>query len=72
MTGSKEVRADPFAAQVQGGNVKLVAGDGHYAFLDELESFPSGKYRDQTDAASGAFNRLVLGPTYSLWTGAFD
>jgi predicted phage terminase large subunit-like protein len=72
VTGSKEVRADPFAAQVQGGNVKLVAGDWHYAFLDELESFPSGKYRDQTDAASGAFNRLVLGPTYSLWTGAFD
>jgi phage terminase large subunit-like protein len=26
VTGSKEVRADPFAAQVQGGNVGLVAG----------------------------------------------
>ena len=27
VTGSKEVRAEPFAAQVQGGNVWLVAGD---------------------------------------------
>jgi predicted phage terminase large subunit-like protein len=72
VTGSKEVRADPFAAQVQGGNVKLMAGAWQYELLDELESFPSGKFRDQTDACSGAFNRLVLGPTYSLWGGAFD
>jgi predicted phage terminase large subunit-like protein len=71
VTGSKEVRADPFAAQVQGGNVKLVAGGWQYDFLDEMESFPSGKYRDQVDAASGAFNRLILGPSYSLWGGAF-
>jgi phage terminase large subunit-like protein len=40
--------------------------------MDEMQSFPSGKYRDQVDAASGAFNRLVLGSTYSLWNGAFD
>jgi predicted phage terminase large subunit-like protein len=72
VTGSKEVRADPFAAQVQGGNVKLVAGAWHRDFLDELESFPNGRFRDQVDAASGAFNRLALGPTYSLWSGAFD
>ena len=72
VTGSKEVRAEPFAAQVQGGNVKLVAGAWHYELLDEMESFPSGKYRDQVDACSGAFNRLTQGPTYSLWGGAFD
>jgi predicted phage terminase large subunit-like protein len=72
VTGSKEVRADPFAAQVQGGNVKVLAGDWHYNFFEELEAFPSGRFRDQVDAASGAFNRLVLGPTYSLWSGAFD
>ena len=72
VTGSKEVRAEPFAAQVQGGNVKLVAGAWHYELLDEMESFPSGKYRDQVDACSGAFNRLTQGPTFSLWGGAFD
>jgi len=64
VTGSKEARADPFAAQVQGGNVKLVAGTWHYSLLDEMESFPQGKYRDQVDACSGAFNRLILGSTH--------
>jgi phage terminase large subunit-like protein len=72
VTGSKQVRAEPFAAQVQAGNVRLVAGDWHYAYLDELESFPAGKYRDQVDASSGAFNRLVAGPSYNLFSGAFD
>jgi predicted phage terminase large subunit-like protein len=66
VTGSKEARAEPFAAQVQGGNVFLVAGDWHYALLDEMESFPSGKYRDQIDACSGAFNRLVSATTYDI------
>jgi predicted phage terminase large subunit-like protein len=72
VTGSKEVRAHPFAAQVQNNNVKLCAGAWQYEFLDECESFPSGKYRDQVDAASGAFNRLALGPSYSLWGPAFE
>jgi len=66
---SKDVRADPFAAQVQGGNIRLVAGAWQYALLDELESYPNGRYRDQADACAGAFNRLVLGPTYNLASG---
>jgi len=66
VTGSKEVRAEPFAAQVQGGNVYLVGGAWHADFLDEMESFPSGKYKDQVDAASGAFARLIHGPQYNL------
>ncbi len=64
VTGSKEVRAEPFAAQVQGGNVFLVAGDWVHAFLDEAESFPNGKFNDQIDAASGAFAKLTAGPVY--------
>ena len=58
---SKEVRADPLAAQVQGGNVRLVAGALHADFVDEMDLFPNGKFRDQVDAAFGAFNRLALG-----------
>jgi phage terminase large subunit-like protein len=54
MTGSKEIRADPFAAQIQGGNVHLVAGSWHYDLLDEIKLFANGKYRDQCDACSGA------------------
>jgi phage terminase large subunit-like protein len=34
VTGSKEVRAEPLAAQVQGGNVFLVAGAWHYDLFD--------------------------------------
>jgi predicted phage terminase large subunit-like protein len=56
VTGHKEIRAEPLAAQVQGGNVHLVAGEWVTDFLDELEVFPSGKWKDQVDAASGAFS----------------
>jgi predicted phage terminase large subunit-like protein len=66
VTGSKQIRAEPFAAQVQGGNVSLVAGDWVRDFLDEAESFPSGKFKDQIDAASGAFARLTGKPFYDL------
>ncbi len=72
VTGSKEVRAEPFAAQVQGGNVWLVAGAWVTEFIDEMESFPQGKFRDQVDACSGAFNRIVSGPVYNLFGGALD
>ena len=72
VTGSKEVRAEPFAAQVQGSNVFLCAGMYQNDLLDEMVSFPNGKYRDQVDACSGAFNRLISGPVYNLWGGALD
>jgi predicted phage terminase large subunit-like protein len=36
-TGPKEVRAEPIAAQVQGGNVYLVAGQWHQAFFEEAD-----------------------------------
>jgi predicted phage terminase large subunit-like protein len=60
VTGDKATRADPFAAQWQAGNVRLVEGDWNTAYLNELEAFPNGKYSDQTDASSGAFNKLAL------------
>ena len=66
VTGSKEVRAEPFAAQVQAGNVLLVAGDWIHGFLDEAECFPYGKHTDQIDAAAGAFARLTSKPIYNL------
>jgi predicted phage terminase large subunit-like protein len=68
VTGSKEVRAEPFAAQVQGGNVSLVAGSWVDDFLEEAESWPNGRYKDQIDAAAMAFNYLTNTPTldYSI------
>ena len=59
VTGSKEVRAQPFVAQCQNDNVRLVAGEWVHALRDEAETWPAGKYADQIDACSGAFNRLT-------------
>jgi predicted phage terminase large subunit-like protein len=58
VTGSKEVRAEPYAAQVEIGNVSLVQGDWVRDFIDEHEPFPMGKFSDRVDGASGAFNKL--------------
>jgi predicted phage terminase large subunit-like protein len=58
-TGDKETRAQPFAAQCQVGNVSLVRADWNEAYLDELCTFPTSKFKDQVDASSGAFGRLV-------------
>ena len=59
VTGSKEARAEPYAAQAQAGQVSLVAGGWNRAFLEEHEQFPFGKYKDQVDATAGAFNKLA-------------
>jgi predicted phage terminase large subunit-like protein len=58
VTGDKETRAEPYAAQVQAGNVDVVLADWNRDFLDEHEKFPNGKYKDQVDAAAGAFMKI--------------
>lgn len=59
VTGDKATRAGPLAAQAQVGNVRIVRGAWNQAFLDELATFPLGKFKDQVDATSGAFNKLA-------------
>lgn len=59
-TGDKATRAQPFAAQCEAGNVKLVRGAWNFAYLNELASFPYGLHDDQVDASSLAFNKLTL------------
>ncbi|HEX3161172.1 MAG TPA: phage terminase large subunit [Pseudolabrys sp.] len=59
-SGKKHIRAEPFAAQWQAGNVEVVAGPWNEAFFNELEGFPNSKiHDDQVDASSGAFSELV-------------
>jgi predicted phage terminase large subunit-like protein len=61
-TGDKQTRAVPFAAQCEAGNVVLVEGPWNEAFLDVLCGFPGGKFDDDVDSASGAFNYLATMP----------
>lgn len=65
VTGDKVERAQPFAAQVQGHNVGVVAGDWVQGFFDECEPWPFGPRKDRVDAAAGAFNRLLLAMSYN-------
>jgi predicted phage terminase large subunit-like protein len=58
-SGNKEIRAEPFAAQCEAGNVYLVRGPWNESYLDELSVFPTSNFKDQVDASSGAFGRLA-------------
>lgn len=61
-TGEKVIRADPFAAQWQAGNVEVLRAPWNENYFSELEAFPSAAvHDDQVDASSGAFNKLVKG-----------
>ena len=58
VTGDKNFRLEPLAAQSEAGNVRLIAGKWNAHFIDEICSLPHASYRDQSDAAGGAFNKL--------------
>lgn len=56
--GDKALRADPFATQVNAGNVWLARASWNKAFVDEMQYFPNSRFKDQVDAASGAYAML--------------
>ena len=58
-TGKKEFRADPYSVQINNGNFRMLRADWNFAFIDEHRLFPYSTYKDQVDAAAGAFNHLV-------------
>lgn len=58
-TGSKQLRAQPLAAQAEAGNVDMLVATWNEVFLDEICNFPNAKYDDQVDGASRAFNTLA-------------
>ena len=60
VTGDKVTRALNYAAQCEAGNVVLVEGVWNREFIDEHTQFPNGKYKDQVDGGSGAFNKLAV------------
>jgi predicted phage terminase large subunit-like protein len=58
-TGDKATRATPFSSQVNAGNVSLVIGDWNAAYVEELRGFPGAAIKDQVDASSRAFNKII-------------
>jgi predicted phage terminase large subunit-like protein len=59
VSGSKEDRSGPLESAFQGGMVYLLQAAWNEAFIDECVAFPRGRYDDQVDAASGAYNKLL-------------
>lgn len=59
-TGDKITRAEPFAAQVNVGNVMMVRSPSNDAYINELRMFPNGKFDDQVDASSRAFSEVMI------------
>jgi predicted phage terminase large subunit-like protein len=59
--GDKTTRAAPLASQAEAGNVFLLEGPWNGDFIDEVQAFPDGEYKDQVDACSGAFAQLAGG-----------
>jgi predicted phage terminase large subunit-like protein len=68
MSGDKFIRAEPFAAQVNGGNVRLVDGPDTAAYLEELRQAPNGKHDDMIDASSDSFNATAGVRDAPEWT----
>lgn len=58
-TGEKADRADPYSVQVNNGSFIMLAGMWNRDFIEEHRFFPYSTYKDQVDAAAGAFNKLV-------------
>lgn len=59
VSGSKELRATPFAAQWQNGNVYVLIADWNEMYFNQLESFPASSHDDMVDASSDAFNECA-------------
>lgn len=57
-TGDKIYRADPYSVQVNNRNVMMMQGDWNKDFKEEHRFFPFGTFKDQVDAAAGAFALL--------------
>ena len=64
--GNKIHRADPYSVQVNNGNILLLQGQWNKEFIDEHRDFPFSRYKDQVDAAGGAFLELANKKTVEI------
>jgi hypothetical protein len=59
VTGDKPTRARPLASQVAGGNAWCLEADWTEELIGEMKTFPNGRFKDQCDAAAGAYVKLA-------------
>lgn len=65
-SGSKEARAAPMAAQWQAGNFDIVYGPWNDEYLNQLENFPDGQFKDMVDASANGFAELETASFFNL------
>jgi predicted phage terminase large subunit-like protein len=58
-SGDKVTRAEPFASQVNVGNVLMLKAAWNERLIDQMRLFPNGRHDDQIDALSRAFAELM-------------
>lgn len=58
-SGDKITRAEPFAAQVNVGNVLMLRASWNAKLIDEMRMFPNGAFDDQIDGCSRAFAGFI-------------
>lgn len=58
-SGDKTVKAQPFAGQVNAGNVAMLKAVFNRPMLVEMAGFPNVRHDDQVDSVSGAFNVIT-------------
>lgn len=58
-TGDKATRAQPFAAQVEAGNVYFYEAPWNQDYIAELCIFPGGKFDDMVDASTRAYAEIL-------------
>jgi len=57
-SGDKVTRAEPFAGQLNSGNVKMLRAKWNEELIKELEGFPNCSHDDQCDSLSRCFMEL--------------
>lgn len=60
VSGDKITRAEPFAAQVNVGNVMMLRAEWNDPLIAEMRVFPNGAHDDQVDGLSDAFDELNI------------